>query len=120
MSPAIPKGATPNTGSRARDHLANERTYLAWHRTGISVAALGVAVAKFAPHRGIHAVISGTILIVAGLLVSGYGTLRYRSVGHQLEAGVYTPARFAAILASTVITLLALLAVVVLVRGSPS
>jgi len=76
MIPEIPKGATPNIGSRARDHLANERTYLAWHRTGLSVAALGVAVAKFAPHRGVHAVVSGGILLFAGLLVSGYGTVR--------------------------------------------
>ncbi|GAA2229405.1 MULTISPECIES: YidH family protein [Kitasatospora] len=115
MGHDTPKDAPPNTGSRARDHLANERTYLAWLRTGISVAALGVAVAKFAPHRGLHAVVSGMILIFAGLLVSGYGTARYRSVGEQLEAGVYAPARSAVITAATVVTLLALIAVVVLV-----
>ncbi|MCQ4083144.1 DUF202 domain-containing protein [Streptomyces sp. RB6PN25] len=114
MSPEIPKRATPNTGSRARDHLANERTYLAWLRTGISMAALGVAAAKFAPHRGIHAVISGGILIFAGLLVGAYGTVRYRSVGQQLDAGLYAPARFGLITAATLITLLALIAVVVL------
>ncbi|MFD8034708.1 YidH family protein [Streptomyces sp. NPDC059717] len=49
MNPDTSKGPSPNAGSRAREHLANERTYLAWLRTGISVAALGVAVAKFAP-----------------------------------------------------------------------
>src|SRR5574340_393218 len=104
----------PNTGSTARDHLANERTYLAWHRTGISVAALGVAVAKFAPHRGAHAVAAGLILIGAGLLVSAYGTYRYRVVGRQLDSGVFTPATFASITTSGVVTLLALIAVVVL------
>jgi putative membrane protein len=80
-----------NTGSTTRNHLANERTYLAWHRTGISVTAHGVAVAKFAPHRGAHAVASGLILIGAGLLVSAYGTVRYRAVGKELDAGVVTP-----------------------------
>ncbi|MER6527116.1 DUF202 domain-containing protein [Streptomyces sp. NPDC001508] len=114
MIPDTPKGPSPNTGSRARDHLANERTYLAWLRTGISMAALGVAVAKFAPHRGIHAVASGGILLLAGLLISGYGTYRYRSVGQRLEAGLYAPARFALIAAATGITLLALLAIIVL------
>ena len=104
----------PNTGSTARDHLANERTYLAWHRTGISVAALGVAVAKFAPHRGDHAIAAGFILIVAGLLVSAYGTYRYRVISRQIESGVFAPATFAAVVTSSVVTLLALLAVLVL------
>lgn len=115
MSPETPKGATLNTGSRARDHLANERTYLAWLRTGISMAALGVAVAKFASGRGLHAVASGGILILAGLLIAGYGTYRYRAVGRQLDAGLYAPARFALVTATTLITLLALIAVVVLI-----
>jgi putative membrane protein len=94
--------------------MANERTYLAWLRTGVSVAALGVAVAKFAPERG-NAVVSGGILILAGLLVSAYGTYRYRSVGQQLDTGVYAPARFGAIAAATAVTLLALIAVVALI-----
>jgi len=29
------------------DHLANERTYLAWIRTGIAIIALGFVVARF-------------------------------------------------------------------------
>ena len=33
--------------SRARTHLANERTYLAWFRTGITLVALGLAAAQF-------------------------------------------------------------------------
>ncbi|MDI9915381.1 DUF202 domain-containing protein [Rhodococcus sp. IEGM 1379] len=103
-----------NTGSTARDHLANERTYLAWHRTGISVAALGVAVAKFAPNRGAHAVAAGLILIGAGLMVSTYGTFRYRAISRQLDTGVFAPATFAAIATATVVTLFALLAVALL------
>lgn len=34
----------PNVDSLARDHLANERTFLAWSRTGMAFVALGVAV----------------------------------------------------------------------------
>jgi len=115
MNRDIHGAAKPNTGGVARDHLANERTYLAWLRTGISVAALGVAVAKFAPHRGAHAVLAGLILLGAGLLVSAYGTFRYRAVGRQLDAGVFAPAAFGAITAAGVVTLLALIAVVVLI-----
>lgn len=36
-----------NTGSTARDHLASERTFLAWLRTGLGFVALGVAVERF-------------------------------------------------------------------------
>ena len=104
----------PNTGSVARDHLANERTYLAWLRTGISVAALGVAVAKFAPHRGANAVVAGLILIGAGLLVAAFGTYRYRAVGRDLDAGVFAAASFGAVTAASVVTLISLLAVVIL------
>ena len=34
----------PNSGSTARDHLANERTFLAWARTGLTFVGLGVAI----------------------------------------------------------------------------
>lgn len=43
--------ATPlykNTGSVARDHLASERTFLAWIRTGLGFVALGIAIERFA------------------------------------------------------------------------
>ena len=44
--PTPPKSSSviPNTGSTARDHLANERTFLAWARTGLAFVGLGVAI----------------------------------------------------------------------------
>jgi uncharacterized membrane protein YidH (DUF202 family) len=36
-----------NTGSTARDHLASERTFLAWTRTGLGFIALGIAIERF-------------------------------------------------------------------------
>ncbi|KAG0675003.1 hypothetical protein C6P40_001960 [Pichia californica] len=35
-----------NTGSVARDHLASERTFLAWLRTSLSLASVGVGVTQ--------------------------------------------------------------------------
>ena len=35
-----------NSGSVARDHLASERTFLAWIRTGLGFVALGIAVER--------------------------------------------------------------------------
>lgn len=40
------KTGTETDDARVRDHLANERTYLAWIRTGVSMMGLGVVIAK--------------------------------------------------------------------------
>ncbi len=34
--------------ARASDHLANERTFLAWLRTALAMISLGIALSKFA------------------------------------------------------------------------
>jgi uncharacterized membrane protein YidH (DUF202 family) len=36
-----------NTGSVARDHLASERTFLSWIRSGLGFLALGIAIERF-------------------------------------------------------------------------
>jgi putative membrane protein len=42
-----PAARPADPDSRARTHLANERTFLAWLRTGITLVALGIASAEF-------------------------------------------------------------------------
>lgn len=78
-----------NVGSTARDHLANERTYLAWLRTGFGTAALGIGVAKLLGDPG------GWKPVAAGLLFVGlgtgmllYGTLRYFRVLRAIDEGM--------------------------------
>ena len=44
-----------NTCSLARDHLANERTFLSWLRTSVTLMGVGVALVKF------NALISGIL-----------------------------------------------------------
>lgn len=75
-----------------REHLANERTYLAWTRTGIGIMAFGFVVVKFSlfvkqialslgtdtiPQKGYSAMI-GIFLVVAGALTSLLSFIRYR------------------------------------------
>jgi putative membrane protein len=38
------ENSNPN---RARDHLANERTFLAWVRTGVAIVVFGFAIGRF-------------------------------------------------------------------------
>ncbi len=72
-----------------RDHLANERTQLAWMRTGANVMVVGLAVARFADAGDITvaSLVAGSLLIVAGALAVGYGTLRYRRLAAELQQG---------------------------------
>jgi putative membrane protein len=74
-------------GSRARDHLANERTFLAWLRTAATVMVLGLAVAKFVEEGNARTEVAGGILLVTGALGVIQGAMRYRRVNRELESG---------------------------------
>src|SRR2546429_9181019 len=45
--PPDPRADEPANPTATRDHLANERTLLAWVRTSIAIMALGFVVARF-------------------------------------------------------------------------
>ena len=81
--------------SRARTHLANERTFLAWLRTGLSLVAVGIAVAGFLPVDLVPGIRYGTLfaafLVVFGTVMVVYGANRYVSAFRQIEAGSYRP-----------------------------
>lgn len=116
----------PNTGSTARDHLASERTYLSWLRTGLGFIALGIAIERF-NQLDLAELLSNTSasansspqhnsaggvgrdaqqkkkeqLLVGALLGTGggsivYGTTRYFSNMAMLEKGLFKPAYFGA------------------------
>lgn len=77
----------PDGGSLARDHLANERTYLAWVRTGLGSAAVGAAVAELGDGNGLRARVAGALFLAIGLVALAYGTSRYYRVQRALGAG---------------------------------
>ncbi|MSU75949.1 DUF202 domain-containing protein [Patescibacteria group bacterium] len=74
---------------RARDHLANERTYLAWLRTAVNVMVLGLVVAKFITDNGNRAEIAGILLVGIGFLLLIYGTYRTGRLTSELETGTF-------------------------------
>ena len=72
-----------------RDHLANERTQLAWLRTSANVVVVGLAVARFADGGEVTAasLVAGGVLILTGAVGVLYGTLRYRRVSAAIRVG---------------------------------
>ncbi len=94
---------------QATEHLANERTFLAWVRTSIAVLSLGFVVAKFGlwlerianvlPNQPTHArspagwsMPIGTGMMTIGALLSVLAAWRYHQVSQQIEAGKVKPA----------------------------
>jgi putative membrane protein len=107
--------------NRARDHLANERTFLAWVRTGVAVVVFGFAIGRFAiamrqltqlqGHSLRTAGLSvwmGTTSIVAGVVMVVAGLMRYRKTRAQLDSGTFQPAGFLVDMVTTLTVLFGL------------
>ena len=101
--------------SRTRTHLANERTFLAWLRTGLSLMAVGLAVAGFLPENlvpGVPYVRSFSVLLVlSGTVMVACGANRYVRTYKQIETGEYDPAGSAIVTIAVIVGLLGILAV---------
>jgi len=99
--------------SEVRDHLANERTQLAWLRTSANVVVVGLAVARFADGGEVTAasLVAGGVLIVTGAVGVGYGTLRYRRAAAAIRQGNTT--EISSSLGPSIAALVLLLAVLV-------
>ncbi|HTW51937.1 MAG TPA: DUF202 domain-containing protein [Stellaceae bacterium] len=87
---------------RYSDHAANERTFLAWVRTGIAIMAFGFVVAKFdlflrlaGAQAGTRLVlagrqyvgdVAGLVLILVGIAMIGLAVLRFRKTAQDIDA----------------------------------
>jgi putative membrane protein len=69
--------------------LANERTFLAWLRTSLSLLAAGVAVVQLLPEfavPGTRGVVGGLLAALAVVTAAG-GVLRWRGVEFAIRRG---------------------------------
>jgi putative membrane protein len=86
------------------DHLANERTFLAWVRTSIGIMAFGFVVVKFSLfvkqislilgketviHQTGYSGILGIVLVAVGTVTSVLSYIRYKQSEKQLNEGNY-------------------------------
>ncbi len=104
-----------------RTRLANERTYLAWWRGGLTAIAVSLGVGALLPElaegRRWPFVVLGIGFAVLAVLFIVHGVQRFRAVERALSHGGFAPLdlRFATLLAAlgVVLAVLTIIAVVV-------
>jgi putative membrane protein len=88
--------APVDADSRARTHLANERTFLAWFRTGITLVALGLAAAQFlsakSPSGSAVVRVLASVVIGTGAFLVVVGMVRYREGRQRIDEAAFRPA----------------------------
>ena len=97
-----------------RTHLANERTFAAWLRTGLALGAVGIAVGHLLPdmvRSPVFTITLGTVFVLLGVSVIMFGAWRYIAVSRDLE---YHGSRHATVRPALVLTLAVLLAAAML------
>jgi putative membrane protein len=119
-----PHGGDFDQGGDAtrRTYLANERTYLAWWRTGLTALAAGVGVGRLVPSLT-HQTRWPYAVVGAGFALIGIGTITYafrrqREVREAIRRGGFSHPREGVLIALTVagVILGLLLLLVVLVE----
>ena len=105
-SPATSPSRSP---SRVRDHLANERTFLAWVRTALGLIGLGFVLARMglflrqlamaggdAPLRHLRAghefMVTGVVFLVLGTVLCGWTGWLYHRTRRAIDEERYEPA----------------------------
>jgi putative membrane protein len=120
----VPEQSSDGVGDATRrTRLANERTYLAWWRTGLTALAVSLGAGRLVPELSKGAKwpfeVIGVAFAVTGLAFIGYGYLRQKRIEEALGRGEYAPLENRAALTFTVAGLVLALATIVLVLARP-
>ncbi|MBD3884114.1 DUF202 domain-containing protein [Phormidium tenue FACHB-886] len=102
------------SADRVRDHLANERTYLAWMRSAIALMGFGVLIVRLrllrppmAPQPPGAGWKLGLAFSIVGLLMVLFSTQHYFAVRYDIDDDTYEPGDRWVLLSSLAILLLA-------------
>ncbi len=119
--------------SKTNEHLANERTFLAWIRTSIATISLGFVIARFSfwlreiaistnkdlniPRTGLSLPM-GLGMIAFGALMTLLATFRYRAVQRAIDHDLPHPRPTLFIVTSGAVVLLAAALIVYLLTAN--
>jgi putative membrane protein len=92
------------SGDARRTSLANERTQLAWWRTGLTALAVALAVGRLVPEVGGQSTqwpytVVGVGFALYGIALIGYGSVRSRAVDQAAARGEFASPPHAALAA---------------------
>jgi putative membrane protein len=95
-APALgPDRRVTDRDATRRTHLANERTYLAWWRSGLTAFAVSVGVGRVVPEltdvRRWPYALAGVGFAILGTFFIAYGAHRQRAVEESLARGEFSP-----------------------------
>jgi len=122
--------ATLHDDKKATEHLANERTFLAWVRTSIAIISLGFVVAKFSvwlselaarfdPHAqgsGSGASLPvGIAMMAIGAVFVALAARRYHRVTRDIERGAVHADRGLVTFVTVIVVLLSLVMIVFMI-----
>ena len=114
------------------DHLANQRTFLAWMRTSIGIMAFGFVVVKFSLfvkqislllgkadiiHSKGYSGILGIVLVAVGTITSVLSYIQYKHIEKQINNGDYKHSSILITVLTTFIFLVSILLIVYLIKS---
>lgn len=107
-----------SSGKLSREHQANERTFLAWVRTGIALMGFGFVIVKFslflkqmAILMGTHAEtnwssgVAGVLMVAVGVLVTLFAYFQFKKSEQQIENQQYGNRSFLTLFITLVMTI---------------
>jgi putative membrane protein len=115
---------------QATEFLANERTFLAWIRTSVSIISLGFVIAKFRiwlqdlakagsvampPSKLGESFAIGIAMMAMGGLLTVMAAWRYHVVNRQIENGKVTADRGLIVLVTVLVAVLAAVMIVTMI-----
>jgi len=121
-----------NRDTKLREHLANERTFLAWIRTSIALMGLGFVIVKFGIFlkevaliledlnitisEGFSAAV-GTGMVAMGVILAFFAFFQYKKVETQINRQNYKSSSLISVLLTLVIVIGGIFLVIHLLTG---
>jgi len=119
----------------SRDHLANERTFLAWIRTSIAIIAFGFVIEKFSlfmkqlsfilgkgvgetlPSSPGYSALVGILLVAFGTMLSVLGLFKFKKNQKQIDQGKYQTSSLLEVILTLIIFVVGSFLVVFLIKS---